>query len=162
MSKGFNQSDIAKELHTTRNTIMRDTNEINEWTRKGLYDLAKQSLSTMLYSCLIGLNEVEKEAWKLYKNDDNDKNTNRWHKVYALRLLIDLCKSKFSMFESGPALLEVNRLNSVLHREFLVLAKNLQTIDKKFKKITTRSIRYQKSLSHKKLESIPITAPSWT
>jgi hypothetical protein len=114
MSKGYNQSDIAKELHTTRNTVMRDLKEINEWTRKGLYDLAKQSLSTMLYSCLIGLNEVEKEAWKLYRNDDNDKDTNRWHKVYALRLLVDICKSKFGMFQSGPALMEVNRLHSEL------------------------------------------------
>jgi transcriptional regulator len=86
MAKGHNQSDIAKELHTTRNTIMRDIKEINEWTRKGLYDLAKQSLSTMLYSCIIGLNEIEKEAWKIYKNNDNDK-------VNALRLLVDICKS---------------------------------------------------------------------
>jgi hypothetical protein len=116
MSKGFNQSDIAKELHTTRNMIMRDIKEINEWTRKGLYDMAKQSLSTMLYSCLIGLNEVEKEAWKIYRNDDNDKDTNRWHKVYALRLLVDICKSKFTMFESGPAVMEVNKLKSEIER----------------------------------------------
>lgn len=91
MSKGYNQSDIAKELHTTRRTVLRDVAELNQWTKKGLYDLAKQSLSTMLYSCIIGLNEIEKEAWKIYRSNDNDK-------VYALRLLVDICKSKFTMY----------------------------------------------------------------
>ena len=109
MSKGFNQSDIAKELHTTRNTIMRDIKEINQWTRKGLYDMAKQSLSTMLYSCLIGLNEVGKEAWKIYRSNGNDK-------VHALRLLVDICKSKFTMYESGPAVMELNRITGELQR----------------------------------------------
>jgi hypothetical protein len=27
----------------------------------------------MLYSCIIGLNEIEKEAWKIYRSNDNDK-----------------------------------------------------------------------------------------
>jgi transcriptional regulator len=109
MAKGHNQSDIAKELHTTRNTIMRDIKEINEWIRKGLYDLAKQSLSTMLYSCIIGLNEIEKEAWKIYRNNGNDK-------VNALRLLIDICKSKYTMYESGPTVMEVNKIKNELEK----------------------------------------------
>jgi predicted transcriptional regulator len=109
MSKGYNQSDIAKELHTTRRTVLRDVAELNQWTKKGLYDLAKQSLSTMLYSCIIGLNEIEKEAWKIYRSNDNDK-------VYALRLLVDICKSKFTMYESGPAVMEVNKLKNELEK----------------------------------------------
>jgi transcriptional antiterminator len=40
MSKGYKQSDIAKELHTTRRTVLRDVAELNQWTKKGLYDLA--------------------------------------------------------------------------------------------------------------------------
>jgi DNA-binding NarL/FixJ family response regulator len=28
MSKGYNQSDIAKELHTTRRTVLRDVAEL--------------------------------------------------------------------------------------------------------------------------------------
>jgi transcriptional antiterminator len=43
MSKGYNQSDIAKELHTTRRTVLRDVAELNQWTKKGLYDLAKRN-----------------------------------------------------------------------------------------------------------------------
>jgi hypothetical protein len=41
---------------------MPDLKEINQWTKKGLYDLAKQPLPTMYYSCIIGINEAEKEA----------------------------------------------------------------------------------------------------
>lgn len=116
LSKGMNQTDIAKELDVNRNTVMRDIKELNEWTRKGLYDMAKQSLPTMLYSCLIGLNEAEKEAWKLYNNEDNDPEITRWHKVAALRLLIDVNKSKFKMFQDGPAFMEINRLQGEIER----------------------------------------------
>lgn len=68
----------------------------------------------MYYSCLIGINEAEKEAWKLYNNEDNDPTFNNWHKIAALRVLIDVNKSKFNMFQSGPAFMELNRLESEL------------------------------------------------
>jgi DNA invertase Pin-like site-specific DNA recombinase len=58
LSKGYNQSDIAHKLKTTRQTVMKDLAEINQWTKKGLFDLAKQTLPTMYYSCLIGINEA--------------------------------------------------------------------------------------------------------
>ena len=95
---------------------MPDLKEINQWTKKGLYDLAKQPLPTMYYSCIIGINEAEKEAWKLYKNEDNNPEINYWHKVPALRLLVDINKSKFRMFGDGPAFMEVNRLTGELER----------------------------------------------
>jgi len=116
MAKGYNQSDIAKELHTTRNTVMRDLKEINEWTKKGLYDLAKQTLPTMYYSCIIGINEAEKEAWKIYRNPDNDPEINQWHRIAALRVLIDINKSKFKMFQDGPAFMEIKRLEGEMER----------------------------------------------
>jgi hypothetical protein len=75
MSKGYNQSDIAKGLHTTRRTVLRDVAELNQWTKKGLYDLAKQSLFTMLYSCIIGLNEIENRLVKHKWNEFDVGNT---------------------------------------------------------------------------------------
>ena len=70
----------------------------------------------MYYSCLIGINEAEKEAWKLYNNEDNDPEVTYWHKVAALRLLIDVNKSKFKMFSDSPDFMEINRLQSELGR----------------------------------------------
>ena len=117
MSKGMNQSDIARELHTTRRTVLRDVKELNQWTKRGLYDLAKQTLPTMYYNCIIGQNELAKECWKIYKTDPaNDPSINNWHKIAALRLLIDINKSKFQMFQDGPTFMEVNRLQSELER----------------------------------------------
>ena len=116
LAKGFNQSDIAAELNTTHQTVMRDLKEINQWTKHGLYDLAKQTLPTMYYSCIIGINEAEKEAWKIYRNEGNDPEINYWHKVAALRVLIDINKSKFRMFGDGPAFMEINRLHGEVER----------------------------------------------
>jgi len=114
MSRGYNQSDIAKELQTTRQTVMHDLKHINVMTKHGLYDLAKQTLSTMYYNCLIGQNELAKECWKLYKNPNNDPSINNWHKIATLRLLIDINKSKFQMFQDGPTFMEIGRLQTEL------------------------------------------------
>jgi hypothetical protein len=115
MSRGHDQSDIARELHTTRRTVLRDVKELNQWTKRGLYDLAKQTLPTMYYNCLIGQNEIAKECWKIYKTDPaNDPSINNWHKMAALRLLIDINKSKFQMFQDGPTFMEIGRLQSEL------------------------------------------------
>jgi transcriptional antiterminator len=114
MSKGMNQSDIARELHTTRRTVLRDVKELNQWTKRGLYDLAKQTLPTMYFNCVTGQNELAKECWKLYKNPNNDPSINNWHKIAALRLLIDINKSKFQMFQDGPAFMEIGHLQTEL------------------------------------------------
>ena len=37
-----------------------------------------------------------------------------WHKMAALRLLIDINKSKFQMFQDGPAFMEIERLQTEL------------------------------------------------
>jgi hypothetical protein len=115
---------------------MRDLKEINEWSRKRLYDIAKQNLSTMLYSCLIGINEAEKEAWKLYKNEGNDPDFNHWHRVAALRVLIDINKSKFK--KGGSSGLPIVNTNGellgiaqrVLSAEVLKSSSGLQTENK--------------------------------
>jgi len=48
--------------------------------------LAKQTLPTIYHSCIIGMNKVEKEAWKIYKNEENDTSINNRHRMSALRL----------------------------------------------------------------------------
>ena len=68
----------------TRHTVMHDLKHINVMTKHGLYDLAKQTLPTMYYNCLIGQNELAKECWKIYKtNVQRKKNpsVNNWHKI---------------------------------------------------------------------------------
>jgi len=40
MSKGYNQSDIAKELHTTRRTVLRDVAELTSGRRRRILQYA--------------------------------------------------------------------------------------------------------------------------
>jgi IS30 family transposase len=56
MSRGMNQTNIAKELGTTRMTIMRDMHYINEMSRHGLYDMANTS-ATLYFNCIQGLED---------------------------------------------------------------------------------------------------------
>ena len=115
LSKGYNQTDIANELNTTRQTVMRDMKNINEMTNRGLYDLAKATLSTMYFNCIIGLNEIQKECWKIYHNLGNDPSINNWHRIAALKLATEINDKKFGMFQNGPAIMEINRLEDELN-----------------------------------------------
>jgi hypothetical protein len=45
---------------------------INEMTNKGWYNLAKVTLPTMFFNCIQGLDEVQKECWKIIENLDNN------------------------------------------------------------------------------------------
>jgi transcriptional regulator with XRE-family HTH domain len=109
MSKGLNQSDIARELNTSRQTIIRDMKAINNATNENLNDLARATLSTMYYSCITGINEILKECWRIYDRRDDNRLT-WWHKLAALRLATEINDKKFDMFSSGPAMMEVRRL----------------------------------------------------
>jgi transcriptional regulator len=109
MSKGLSQQDIARELHTTRQTISRDMRAINNYTNGNLNDLARETLSTMYQSCITGINEVLKECWQIYDRRD-DSGLNWWHRLAVLRLAAVINFKKFEMFSSGPALMEIRRL----------------------------------------------------
>jgi hypothetical protein len=72
-SMGYSQYAIIKQLGITRMTMLRDMRSINESTKKGLFGVAKnETLSTYFYNCLQGVNDVQKECWKIYKNEDNN------------------------------------------------------------------------------------------
>ena len=37
---------------------------INKQTQKGLFGLAKETMSTMFFNCIDGINKVQKEGWR--------------------------------------------------------------------------------------------------
>jgi DNA-binding NarL/FixJ family response regulator len=49
LSKGYSQMEIARELNITRQTISRDMTYINETTKRELFGLAKETLSTIYF-----------------------------------------------------------------------------------------------------------------
>ena len=111
MARGYNQRDIAKELGTTRSTIHRDMKVINELTNKGLFDMAKVTFATMYYNCVDGLDAILRECWKIHDNLENNPRIAMWHKIAALRLAAEIYDKKFTMFQNGPATMQLRRLH---------------------------------------------------
>jgi hypothetical protein len=91
----------AKELNVSRQTISHDMRAINKMTNKGLFGLAKETLTTMYFSCLNGIEQVQREAWKVYNDKDNYPSI----KIAALRLLKDASESKYNMFTGAPTIM---------------------------------------------------------
>jgi hypothetical protein len=110
MSRGYSQGDIVRELNVTRQTISSDMRAINEITNKGLIGLAKETLSTVYFNCIQGVDEVQKEAWKIYNNENKDPTISNWHRIAALK--ISASETKFAMFTTGPAMMHMERLDN--------------------------------------------------
>ena len=109
MSRGMNQINMARELGTTRMTIMRDMHYINEMSRHGLYDMAKAS-ATLYFNCIQGLDECLDVCWRIFNNEDNNPEINQWNKIAAIRLAAYINEKKFNIFVNGPAVLELDKL----------------------------------------------------
>jgi hypothetical protein len=111
LRRGYNQTDLARELGVKRLTIIRDMHYINEMTNKGLFDMAKNTFATMYMNCVEGCNEILWECWKIYRNLENDPRITQWHKIAALRLAHEVQNRKFSMFQNGPATMQLGKLH---------------------------------------------------
>jgi hypothetical protein len=110
---GYSQYAIIKRLGITRMTMSRDMRAINESTKKGLFGLAKnETLSTYFYNCVQGINDVQKECWKIYRNDDNNPEINQYHRMKALDLLRKTNETKFNMFTNVPGFMELEKLRN--------------------------------------------------
>jgi transcriptional regulator len=112
MSRGYSQGDIARELNITRQTISSDMRYINEITNKGLFGLAKETLTTMYFNCMQGVDEVRKEAWRVYRNEDNDPSISNWHRIASLKICIHASETKFTMIGAGPTMMNMERLKN--------------------------------------------------
>jgi hypothetical protein len=123
LSRGYSRSDVVKELDITEMTMSRDMQFINETTKRGLFGLAKETLSTMYQNCIESISEIQKECWNIYNNkvgggkekkEDPAMTLNQWHRIAALNLLRRCSESKFNMFQNAPALMEVDRMRQEL------------------------------------------------
>jgi hypothetical protein len=52
----------------------------------------------MYFNCIEGINQVQREAWKIYKNEDNNPEINQWHRMTALKIIRNCNDSKFNMY----------------------------------------------------------------
>ena len=101
LSRGYNQSDIMKELGITAMTYSRDMRNINEMNSKQFYDLAKSNPSDTFLDCINDLDKITKECWKIY----NDPKITPNDKILALKTISEINDRKYSMFQEGSDML---------------------------------------------------------
>ena len=112
-SMGYSQFAIIQKLGITRMTMSRDMRAINESTKKGLFGVAKnETLSTYFYNCVQGINDVQKECWKIYRNENNNPEITHYHRMKALDLLRKTNETKFNMFTNVPGFMELEKLRT--------------------------------------------------
>jgi hypothetical protein len=71
-----------------------------------------ETLSTYFYNCVQGINNVQKECWKIFRNEDNNPEINHYHRMKALDLLRKTNETKFNMFTNVPGFMELERLRT--------------------------------------------------
>jgi hypothetical protein len=72
MSKGeTNQSEIARILHVDRSIVCRDAAYLRQQAKENITRYVNERLPEEYERCLIGLNNILKEAWRMSQTDDS-------------------------------------------------------------------------------------------
>ena len=58
---------------------------------------------------------VQKECWKIYRNENNDPEINHYHRMRALNLLRKSNETKFNMFTNVPGFMEIEKLRTAIN-----------------------------------------------
>jgi hypothetical protein len=83
MGKGeTNQSEIARILHVDRSIICRDVAYLRQQVKENIARYVDERLPEEYEKCLVGLNNILKEAWTMTQTDDSIKSD----KIKALAL----------------------------------------------------------------------------
>jgi IS30 family transposase len=105
LAKCISEDEIAKQLGVDQSTISRDIKALKISAQKWVYDLAKSDLAYSYKQSIDGLNEVNKEAWKIYNDSINMKT-----KLQALKVVRESSESIFNLFNQGPSIMNLKAL----------------------------------------------------
>jgi IS30 family transposase len=111
LAKCATEEEIAKQLGVDQSTISRDIKALKVVAQKWVYDLAKSDLAYVYKQSIDGINEVTKEAWRMYNDSINMK-----VKLQALREIRECGQSVFNLFNQGPSIMNVKALEDRVSR----------------------------------------------
>jgi IS30 family transposase len=106
LAEGNTETEIGKILRVDQSTVSRDITELKEDSRNYIYDLAKTDLAYSYQQCIEEIETVRIKAWEILKREELDVKD----QVLLMQLLKDCAESKFSLFEKGPSILNVQSL----------------------------------------------------
>src|SRR5215203_5884595 len=110
LARSMNESEIAKELNISQPTISTDIKALKEMSTRFVYDLAKSNLSFFYKQKLDSLDEVKREAWKIF----NSESTSTKEKLLSLKIIVSSDEVSFKLLNEGPAILSINSLEKRL------------------------------------------------
>ena len=74
LAQSMTESEIAEKLNVDQSTISRDVEALKEMSQQFVFDLAKSDLAYYYRQSIDGIEEAKKEAWKIYNNNNKNKN----------------------------------------------------------------------------------------
>lgn len=118
LALGMTIREIANSLtpRVSTRTVDRDIRAINKKNNKVINEMAKQGLITLFQSCLRSHNKLLTQCWSIYSRDNGrfpaDQQVNMNIRMRALELIDRITSNKFNVINNGPAMMEINRLES--------------------------------------------------
>jgi IS30 family transposase len=110
LARSKTEQEIAQALNTSQSTISTDVKVLKEMSTRFVYDLAKSDLAYYYKQKLDSLDEVKREAWKLY----NSSETSNKEKLLALKVIVASDETAFKLLSEGPAILSIKSLEDRL------------------------------------------------
>jgi DNA-binding transcriptional ArsR family regulator len=111
LSKCVNEDQIAKQLGVDQSTISRDIKALKAAAQSYVYDLAKSNLAYEYVKTINGLDEVKKEAWRMYSDSINTK-----VKLGALREIRECENAAFNLFNQGVSIMNIKALEDRVNK----------------------------------------------
>ena len=107
------EEEIAEKLNVDQSTISRDIKHLKVVSQKFVYDLAKSDLAFYYKQSIDGIQEVNKKAWEMYRNQNN---TDMKIKLLALKLVKECNEAIFSLFSQGSSIMNIRALEERVNK----------------------------------------------
>jgi|SRR5919108_290396 IS30 family transposase len=103
--------EIAHILNVDQSTISRDIKYLKIQAQKFVHDLAKTDLCFYYKKSIDGIEEINRKAWEIYRD-----NINMQTKLLALKLAKECNEAAFSLFQNGPQIMNIRSLEERVNK----------------------------------------------
>ena len=114
IAQSLTERQISAQLGVSQTTVHRDVEALKQMSQEFVYQLAKSDLSYYYKQSIDGLNEVQKEAWIIYRSTSSDIQTK--DRLSALRLIADCNINRFELLNAGPSVMAMKSMHDRISR----------------------------------------------
>jgi hypothetical protein len=111
LAQARTEEEIAEKLEVDQSTISRDIKHLKVQAQEFVYDLAKTDLCFYYKKSIDGIEEVNRKAWEIYRD-----NINMQTKLLALKLAKECNETIFSLFSHGPSIMNIKALEERVNK----------------------------------------------